>query len=196
MTAESDLLAAIAQAREKASTFLQAAEKYSSGRQGAIERRLAANAPRYAQRPSLQSRWRTEQPDGGPELTVADKVAVKAQLVEAVAAWLNSVGAEVGPDPQGSRTPEQFVGQLRLLYEWAGEPTYRELEKRAGTGKLPRSSVSDMLRRAYRLPKLDLVSEFVKACGADEALPAWIAAWERLKRPGRPVTRSSGMECF
>lgn len=38
-----------------------------------------------------------------------------------------------------------------------------------------------MLRRTDRLPKLELVTTFVKACGAEASLPAWIAAWHRLK---------------
>lgn len=144
-----------------------------------IQRRLGINAPRYNQRSSLPSRWlsKTEaQHEREPW------VAVQVRTMKAVTAWLDSMEAEVGPNPQSAGTPEEFVAQLHLLYEWAGKPTLRELEKRAGTGRLPRSSVSDMLRRTGRLPKIDLLTEFVKACGADAALPAWIAAWHRLKR--------------
>lgn len=147
-------------------------------RRGAIERRLAANAPRYAQRPSLPSRWsQTGEPDRSEPW-----VDQKVQMMKTVTDWLDSIAAEVGPDPQAAGTTEEFVAQLREVRAWAGDPTLRELEKRAGTGRLPRSSVNDMLRRTDRLPKIDLVTEFVKACGAGNALPAWIAAWHRLKR--------------
>lgn len=154
-------------------------------RQAAIERRLATNQPRYDQRPSL--RW------GPLQMKALDEappwVAEQVRMVETVTSWLDSVGAQVGPNPQGANSVEEFVDQLRLLYAWAGEPTLRELEKRAGIGKLPRSSVSDMLRGTGRLPKIDLATEFVKACGAEAALPAWLAAWHRLKRP-----RSAGRQ--
>lgn len=141
-----------------------------AARQAAIERRLATNVSRDAQHPSRQS----------------DKfepwVDERARMVKTVTDWLDSVAAEVGPDPRGASSPEEFIAQLRLLRAWAGDPTLRQLENRAGTGRLPRSSISDMLRRTNRLPKIDLVTEFVKACGAGAALPAWIAAWHRLSR--------------
>lgn len=140
-------------------------------RKAAIERRLAleaANQPRDTQHASQQPSWWIEQ---------------KVQTVKVVTEWLDSLEAEVGPDPRAAGTIEEFVAQLRELRAWAGDPTLRELEKRAGgAGRLPRSSVSDMLCRTDRLPKFDLVTEFVKACGAGNALPAWIAAWHRLKR--------------
>lgn len=172
MTAETDFLETATELWYVASHYRARFEDYR-----AIERRLGTNQPRHVQRPSL--RWsRTEQPQDEPEPWVAEKV----RMVKTVAAWLNSVGTEFGPNPQEANSVEEFVAQLRLLYEWAGEPPLRELEKRAGTGKLPRSTISDMLRRTERLPKIDLVTEFVKACGAGNALPAWIAAWHRLKR--------------
>lgn len=86
-----------------------------------------------------------------------------------------------GPDPTKASTVEEFVATMRALLVWAGEPTLRELENRAGPGRLPRSSVSDALRRADRLPKVDLLAEFVKACGAGAALPVWLAARQRLR---------------
>lgn len=156
---------------------LMGALNRTTRRQAAIERRLATNLPRHVQRPSLHSNWL--HPEAESEPWVAEKV----HMVETVAAWLDSIGPLVGPNPQEANSIEEFVDQLRLLRAWAGDPTLRELEKRAETGRLPRSSISDMLRGTGRLPKLDLVVEFVKACGAGEALPAWIAAWHRLKRP-------------
>lgn len=158
-------------------------------RQAAIRRRLVApphNTGQLGRGVTAPQSSQVVIPDD-PESWTTEKV----RMVETVTGWLNSVGAEVGPNPQEASTIEEFVAQLRLLYEWAGKSTLRELEKRAGTGKLPRSSVSDMLRRTDRLPKIDLVTEFVKACGAGEALPAWIAAWHRLKRPRTAVRQKA-----
>lgn len=139
----------------------------------------AARQAAIKRRPATHLHLDGLHPEAGSEPWTVEKVHV----VETVAAWLDSVGPLVGPNPQEANSIEEFVDQLRLLRAWAGNPTLRELEKRAETGKLPRSSISDMLRGTGRLPKLDLVAEFVKACRAEAALPAWIAAWHRLKRP-------------
>jgi hypothetical protein len=96
------------------------------------------------------------------------------------------------PDPAAATTVEDFVGMLKRLRTWAGDPSLAELDKRAGGhGRLPRSTVSDMLRNQHRLPRLDLVLTFVRACGLDEDQAAvWERSWAMLRAlefiPGQP----------
>ncbi|MFG1944894.1 hypothetical protein [Nonomuraea sp. NPDC048826] len=73
------------------------------------------------------------------------------------------------PDPAAARTTEEFVLLLRLLKVWAGDPSLAVLGRRTGH---PTSTLSDALNpRRHRLPPVELVRDFVLACGrtADEA---------------------------
>ena len=76
----------------------------------------------------------------------------------------------------------QLVDMMRRLRGWAGSPSLATLNDRAaGHNLLPPSTVSDMLR-SRRLPRLELVSAFVRACGLDdEQVAGWEAAWAELK---------------
>ncbi|MFC9385703.1 helix-turn-helix domain-containing protein [Streptomyces venezuelae] len=70
------------------------------------------------------------------------------------------------PDPRGARTPAEFLARLQALKDWSGL-TYRELAARAESGGdvLPRSTVANMLARTT-LPREELLTAFVRACGA------------------------------
>jgi transcriptional regulator with XRE-family HTH domain len=87
------------------------------------------------------------------------------------------------PDPAAATTVEDFVAMLRRLRTWAGDPSLAELDKRSGGhGRLPPSTVSDMLRNQYRLPRLDLVLTFARACGLDDGqAAAWERSWVMLR---------------
>jgi exopolysaccharide biosynthesis polyprenyl glycosylphosphotransferase len=78
----------------------------------------------------------------------------------------------------------QLVDMMRRLRAWAGNPSLAELNNRAdGHNLLPPSTVSDMLN-SQRLPRLELVLAFVRACGLDDQqVAAWKAAWTELKEP-------------
>lgn len=85
------------------------------------------------------------------------------------------------PDPAAANNPAEFVYLMRRLKIWAGDPGLRELEVRDPSGRLRRSTVSDMLRRD-RLPLLEVVEAFIRACGVPEPQQAaWRTAWVRLK---------------
>jgi hypothetical protein len=101
------------------------------------------------------------------------------------------------PDPAGAESAADLVRMLKLLLQWADAPSLTRLNKRAGGfNLLPPSTVSDMLR-SQRLPRLELMLAFVRACGLDEnQATAWQAAYERIKaREGAPppaVSQPSG----
>ncbi|MBD0425150.1 helix-turn-helix domain-containing protein [Streptomyces sp. TRM S81-3] len=83
-------------------------------------------------------------------------------------------------DPGAARTPAEFVALLRRLKERSGL-TYRQLEQKAAErgDVLARSTVADVLRREA-LPRAELVTALVRACGAEGDASLWLAARERL----------------
>ncbi|MEU5261150.1 XRE family transcriptional regulator [Amycolatopsis sp. NPDC021455] len=69
---------------------------------------------------------------------------------------------------------------LRRLKDRSGR-TLRQLEEEATRNgdALARSTIADLLRRST-LPRPDRLAAFVRACGAEEQLPEWLRAHERL----------------
>ncbi|GAA1963354.1 hypothetical protein [Catenulispora subtropica] len=98
------------------------------------------------------------------------------------------------PDPRQAAASAELVACMRDLIVWAGSPSYRDLETRAG-GRLPKSTLSEALRHPERLPSREMLRALVGACKAAEDWPKWDAAWTRLssemeektgKRPSVP----------
>ncbi|MER7706393.1 hypothetical protein ABTX81_26295 [Kitasatospora sp. NPDC097605] len=87
---------------------------------------------------------------------------------------------EAMPDPGGATTPQEFVGRLRAVKAWCGDPSLRELERRTG---LPRSTLSgDLSPRRSRLPPLERVLALTTALGVPaEELARWQSAWQRIQ---------------
>ncbi|MFF3841179.1 helix-turn-helix domain-containing protein [Streptomyces sp. NPDC001930] len=91
------------------------------------------------------------------------------------------------PDPREARTPAEFLARLQALKDWSGL-TYRELSARAEArgDVLPRSTVANMLARAT-LPREELLTAFVRACGVTPAeLEEWRTARRELAGPAAP----------
>ncbi|MBP2584816.1 hypothetical protein J3A78_005294 [Streptomyces sp. PvR006] len=82
------------------------------------------------------------------------------------------------PDPREARTPAEFLARLQALKDRSGL-TYRELSSRAEArgDVLPRSTVANMLARAT-LPREELLTAFVRACGAS---PDELAEWRTVR---------------
>ncbi|HEX2316068.1 MAG TPA: lipoyl domain-containing protein [Thermomonospora sp.] len=79
---------------------------------------------------------------------------------------------------------EQLAALLRELHVRAGAPSLRTLERwaaaRPDEAMLSKSTVSDMLKGS-RLPKMAVLTGFVRACGAGpDDVTAWRRAWERV----------------
>ncbi|MER7622824.1 hypothetical protein [Streptomyces sp. NPDC126503] len=88
---------------------------------------------------------------------------------------------ERAPDPREARSTADFLARLQALKDWSGL-TYRELSARADErgDVLPRSTVANMLARTT-LPREELLSVFVRACGAPPgALEDWLAVRKEL----------------
>ena len=85
------------------------------------------------------------------------------------------------PDPGMAITPAQFIDLMKQLRAWAGAPSLAVLNQRSGGYLLPPSTVSETLRRD-RLPRLELVSAFARACGLpDEHVERWEQSWASLR---------------
>lgn len=85
------------------------------------------------------------------------------------------------PHPAWVRCPADFVIAMRQLKSWSGL-SYRRLESRASQDDavLPRSTLMTALSRDS-LPREDLVTAFVRACGCDEdEVAQWTATRRRL----------------
>ena len=86
------------------------------------------------------------------------------------------------PDPGEAASAAHLIATLKQLRLWANSPSLAELNTRAGGHNLlPPSTVSDMLRR-QRLPRIELMLAFVRACELnDDQIIAWGNAWNRIK---------------
>ncbi|MFD7305034.1 helix-turn-helix domain-containing protein [Streptomyces pharetrae] len=82
------------------------------------------------------------------------------------------------------RTAAELAAELREL-KARSRLTYRQLEERAARrGELlPRSTLADVLRRGT-LPRPELLTAFVRACGEEDAVDEWLAARERAAQSG------------
>lgn len=78
------------------------------------------------------------------------------------------------PDPRDAASIAEFVGMLRLLKSWAGDPSFRDLAKDAsyliggGRRAVSHTTVADVFRNERRRLDLDLVVAIVRALGLDE----------------------------
>ena len=94
--------------------------------------------------------------------------------------------------PVTADTTAEFMQCLLRVKIWAGDPPVRALSRRAG---LPPSTMQDFLRRERRkLPPVQTVCAFLKACGVDDAnvIAEWIFAWRRLRFAETENRRKSG----
>ncbi|MCZ0207671.1 tetratricopeptide repeat protein [Streptomyces sp. UMAF16] len=84
--------------------------------------------------------------------------------------------------PYEARDAAGFIELMRQLKERSGL-TYRELEERAARSGdvLARSTLADVLRRCT-LPRPEVLAGFVRACGDEQRLDAWLDARERVRR--------------
>jgi methionine synthase II (cobalamin-independent) len=97
--------------------------------------------------------------------------------------------ADPAPDPLAARSAREFACLLRLLKVWAGDPSFERLSRRSG---VPRSTLADALStRSARLPRLEVVRKFVRACGLDdEGAGRWERAWRLVGERAALESRS------
>jgi len=90
----------------------------------------------------------------------------------------------VPPDPAAATTAAGFITQMIRLRARAGI-SLRTLNRRSG-GRLPPSTVSEALRRD-RLPRLELVLDYARACGIrGDTIGEWERSWNAITNALRP----------
>nr|WP_306416600.1 BTAD domain-containing putative transcriptional regulator [Streptomyces sp. alain-838] len=84
--------------------------------------------------------------------------------------------------PQDIDGVEMLRVALRELYELAGRPSVRVMERRAGAGRLPHSTAHRILLGRTVPRDAHQLTGFLTAClVASSEHPAWVAAWERVR---------------
>lgn len=114
--------------------------------------------------------------------------------------------AQFPPCPLLARSVPELVAAMWALRDWADNPSYRKLERRAeflerkaGTVRaLPHATLHRVMTRTC-MPRLEVLELFVKACGAEAHWEEWRRAWfainadlhraSLLRRGRRGVTR-------
>lgn len=127
-------------------------------------------------------------------LSVALRLPGKVPSTPGVRHRENGLGFPGGPAPLPvtADTTGEFMQCLLRVKVWAGDPSVRTLSRRVG---LPPSTMQDFLRRERRkLPPVETVCAFLKACGVDDAnvIAEWVFAWRRLKFAETENRRRSG----
>jgi lambda repressor-like predicted transcriptional regulator len=127
-------------------------------------------------------------------LSVAMRLPGKVSSTSGVRHREHGLGFPGGPAPLPvtADTTDEFMQCLLRVKIWAGDPPVRALSRRAG---LPPSTMQDFLRRERRkLPPVETVCAFLKACGVDDAtvMAEWVFAWRRLKLAETENRRRSG----
>jgi hypothetical protein len=92
--------------------------------------------------------------------------------------------AQFPPCPLLARSVPELIEAMWALRDWADNPSYRKLERRAeylerkaGTVRaLPHATLHRVMTHA-RMPRLELLELFVKACGAEAHWDEWRRAW-------------------
>lgn len=89
-------------------------------------------------------------------------------------------GLDLCPNLNAVSTAAEFMDALRMFRVWAGEPSYREMERRCG-GRFAASTICTALK-VSKLPSLPLVQSAVIACGGrEEHQQSFSSAWRRLR---------------
>jgi tetratricopeptide (TPR) repeat protein len=92
------------------------------------------------------------------------------------------------PDPLTARTPTELLKALHDFYTWQGNPSYRQMERRAQAHKRTGSYVT--MRKYLRgnaLPEMEMLVTIVIACGGQpEHQDAFRTAWRNVQLRPNP----------
>jgi DNA-binding SARP family transcriptional activator len=104
---------------------------------------------------------------------------------------LDTPGHDQRPDPLAAMTAKDFVKTLADLREWAGAPSFREMERRCGH-EVAFATMCTALG-SDKLPSLKVVLAIVAACVGgeehEEQERAYTTAWRKLRRTQEPGRR-------
>jgi len=100
----------------------------------------------------------------------------------------DAAGFDLKPDPLEATTPAEFIDALRQYKLWSGDPSWRQMAKRAGQAVVHSTMYAAM--NGDGLPKFEVVKAIVIGCGGGEDdLSSFASAWRRIAR-ARPSSAS------
>ena len=95
-------------------------------------------------------------------------------------------GIDLRPDPSAAATPGEYIEALNKFRLWAGNPSFRDLEKRCN-GRPVASTICKVLQSDELPRRFEVIDAIVSACGGTEEDRARFATgWRRLVLPERP----------
>jgi hypothetical protein len=101
-------------------------------------------------------------------------------------------GCDLRPDPSGVRNSAELIEALRRFRTWAGNPSYRDME-RACNGRPVASTMCRVLGRGQLPARFEVIDAIITACGGEEEdRERFASAWRRLVMPGKEVRPMPG----
>ncbi|MCW2892333.1 MAG: hypothetical protein JWO75_1822 [Actinomycetia bacterium] len=101
-------------------------------------------------------------------------------------------GCDLRPDPSGARSSAELLEALRQFRTWAGNPSYRDME-RACNGRPVASTMCRVLGRGRLPARFEVIDAIITACGGEEEdRERFASAWRRLIMPGREARPMPG----
>jgi hypothetical protein len=101
-------------------------------------------------------------------------------------------GCDLRPDPSGARTSAELIEALRQFRTWAGNPSYRDME-RACNGRPVASTMCRVLGRGQLPARFEVIDAIITACGGEEEdRERFASAWRRLVMPGKEALSLPG----
>jgi hypothetical protein len=96
-------------------------------------------------------------------------------------------GCDLRPDPSNARNSAELIEALRQFRTWAGNPSYRDME-RACNGRPVASTMCRVLGRGQLPARFEVIDAIIIACGGEEEdRERFASAWRRLIMPGKNV---------
>jgi hypothetical protein len=96
-------------------------------------------------------------------------------------------GCDLRPDPSRARNSAELIEALRQFRTWAGNPSYRDME-RACNGRPVASTMCRVLGRGQLPARFEVIDAIIIACGGEEEdRERFASAWRRLIMPGKDV---------
>jgi hypothetical protein len=101
-------------------------------------------------------------------------------------------GCDLRPDPSGARTSAELIDALRQFRTWAGNPSYRDME-RACSGRPVASTMCRVLGRGQLPARFEVIDAIITACGGEEEdRERFASAWRRLVMPEKAALALPG----
>lgn len=92
------------------------------------------------------------------------------------------------PDPRAARTAAEYVDCLRRYRIWAGQPSFRVMERRCDR-RFAASTLCTALK-GDKMPSQEMALAIITACGGpEEHLREFTSAWRRLVIPAQEASR-------